>query len=475
MKIYDVAVIGGGVVGAEVARKLTDESLKVCLIEAKADVAEGGASKANSGIVHAGFDCHVGTVKAKMNVLGSKMYPDLAKRLGIELINCGALVVGREEDKEKIQTLYDQGIANGVEGLEIVGRDVIKEYLPTANEEIVIALHAKTSSIISPYVATIAMSEEAALNGCDFFFNSKVTKIVKKDGLFHITAGENEIISKGIVNGAGAGAKEVNNLAGAEDFPLRFARGEYCLLDLTEKDFAKCTIFPLPTKLGKGVLVSPTVHGNIILGPTAIDCEWDENVVSLEGLDYIKANVTKMCDNVNYRKNIRVFAGNRVISGDDFIIKTSEKVDNFIYLGGICSPGLSSAPAIAVEVAEMFKKLGFTLKTNENYIPRKPYHITHEMSDEELDKLIKKDGRFGKIVCRCEKITEGEIVEAINSPLKPITVDGIKRRVRAGMGRCQGGFCMPTVMELIARERNLSLADVTKFGQKSYIVLPKED
>lgn len=474
MNCYDIAVIGGGVVGAEIARRLTDYSLKVALIEKCADVAEGGASKANSGIVHAGFDCHVGTLKAKVNVLGSKMYPALCERLGVELINCGALVVGREEDLPKIQALYDQGIANGVEGLEIVGRDVIEKYLPTVHEDIKYALHAKTSSIISPYYATIAMAEEAALNGCEFYFNSKVEKIERKDGVYEITAGDNVICAKAIVNAA-AGSAEINKLVGAEEFPLRFARGEYMLLDLTEKNFAKCTIFPLPTKLGKGVLISPTVHGNIILGPTAIDCEADENVVSYEGLDYIRNNVAMMADNVNYRKNIRVFAGNRVISGDDFIIEKSQKAENYIYLGGICSPGLSSAPAIALEVARLVEELGFTLKENKNFIRRKPYKETRKMSDEELNALIKEDPSYGHIVCRCEKITEGEILEAIRSPLHPDTVDGIKRRVRAGMGRCQGGFCMPTVMELIAKERNVPLSKVTKFGGNSVIVYDEEE
>lgn len=475
MTCFDIAVIGGGVVGCEIARRLTDYSLKVALIERCADVAEGGASKANSGIVHAGFDCHVGTLKAKVNVLGSKMYPALCERLGVELINCGALVVGREEDLPKIQTLYDQGVANGVEGLEIVGRDVIEKYLPTVHADIKYALHAKTSSIISPYYATIAMAEEAALNGCEFFFNSKVEKIERENGAYKITAGENVVYAKAIVNAAGAGSLEINKLANAEEFPLRFARGEYMLLDLTEKNFAKCTIFPLPTKLGKGVLVSPTVHGNIILGPTAIDCEAEENVVSNEGLDYIRSNVAMMADNVNYRKNIRVFAGNRVISGDDFIIAKSEKAENFIYLGGICSPGLSSAPAIALEVAKLVEELGFELKENKNFIRRKPYKETRHMTDEELNALIKEDPSYGHIVCRCEKITEGEILEAIRSPLHPDTVDGVKRRVRAGMGRCQGGFCMPTVMELIAKERNIPLSEVTKFGGNSKIVYGEED
>ncbi len=471
MKIYDICVVGGGIIGAEIARNLTDKQLSVCLCEATADIAQGGATKANSGIVHAGFDCHVGTLKAKMNVLGSEMYPALCERLGVPLNNCGALVVGREQDLPVLQKLYDQGVQNGVKELSVIGREEILKHAKTLNEEIKYALYAKTSSVVSPYLMAIACAEEAKINGCDFYFESVVTKIKKEGEIFHITAGENQICAKVVINASGAGSLEVNKIAGAEEFPLRFARGEYMLLDLTEKGFVDLTMFPLPTEKGKGVLVSPTEHGNIILGPTAIDCEADEVVVSQEGLDYIKGSVDSMVKGANLRKNIRVFAGNRVISGDDFTIKASEKVENFIYLAGICSPGLSSAPAIGDYVAEIVEKLGFKLVKNKDFKKRTPYYQTLKMSEKQLDELIKSDGSFGKIVCRCEKITEGEILQAINSPLKPKTVDGVKRRVRAGMGRCQGGFCMPRVMELIASENNMEIQQVTKFGGNSNILI----
>lgn len=470
MNIYDVIVVGGGVVGCAVANALTENSLSVALVEKDEDVANAGATKANSGIVHAGFDCHVGTLKAKMNVLGSKMFPELCQRLHVELINCGAIVVGRKDDCDKIKALYEQGIANGVEGLSIIERDEILKYAPTAHEEIQCALRADTSSIISPYLVTVALAEEAKINGCEFFLGNAVTD-VKKDGeIFTVTFGDKKLQARAVVNSSGAYVNEINKMVGAEQIPLRFARGEYMLLDLTEKGFVNCTVFPLPTALGKGVLVSPTVHGNIIVGPTAIDCEKGENVVSFEGLDYIRANANAMLSDINYRKNIRVFAGNRSISEEDFVIKESDVVDNFVYLGGICSPGLSSSPAIAQYVTEIIGELGFKLEKKQ-MISRTPYHVTAEMSEEKLNELIAKDGRFGKIVCRCEKITEGEIVEAVNSPLKPKTVDGIKRRVRAGMGRCQGGFCMPKVMEIIANENGISIEDVTKFGKGSEILL----
>ncbi|MEG2002498.1 MAG: NAD(P)/FAD-dependent oxidoreductase [Clostridia bacterium] len=474
MKDYDVLVIGGGVVGCAIADSLTENSVKVALVEKSADVANVGATKANSGIVHAGFDCHPGTLKAKLNVLGSQMFPKICERLGVELINCGAIVVGKKDDYDKIKKLYDQGIENGVEGLSIIERGEILKYAPNAAADIEFALLAKSSSIISPYLVTIAFAEEAKINGCDFYFDSEVSAIEKKDGKFIVTCGSEKIQAKAVINASGASANDINKLAGAEEFPLRFARGEYMLLDLTEKGFVNCTMFPLPTALGKGVLVSPTVHGNIIVGPTAIDCQADENVISFEGLDYIRENANAMLCNVNYRKNIRVFAGNRSISGEDFVIETSKNVDNFIYLGGICSPGLSSSPAIAEYVTEMVGNLGFKL-AKKDMKKRTPYNITSEMSETELNKLIAKDGRFGKIVCRCEKITEGEIVEAVNSPLRPKTVDGVKRRVRAGMGRCQGGFCMPRVMEIIARENGMKIEDVTKFGQGSDILLKGEN
>ncbi|MFI3167663.1 MAG: NAD(P)/FAD-dependent oxidoreductase [Bacillota bacterium] len=473
MKKYDIAVIGGGVIGCEIARKLTSLSQSVALIEKCADVASYGATKANSGIVHAGFDCKVGTLKAKLNVLGSEMYPKLCKRLSVELDNCGALVVGKSEDEEKIQHLFAQGVQNGVKNLQIIHKEEIAKYIKNPNPQIEVALYAGTSSVVSPYHLAIAMAEEAVINGCDAYFNSGVTAIQKTADHFKITAGENIINAKIVINACGGGAQKINEIAGAEKFETTFARGEYMLLDLSEKDIVSATIFPLPTKLGKGVLCSPTAHGNIIIGPTAIATKGDDTVVTPEGLDYIKQNLAQMVRGVNFRKNIRVFSGVRAVSGDDFIIEKSKCVENFLYLGGICSPGLSSAPAIANYVCELLGD-DCDLKPLENQKFRTPYKITSHMTDEELNQTISKDPAYGEIVCRCEKITRGEILEAINSPLSPTTIDGIKRRVRAGMGRCQGGFCMPTIMEIISKQKNIPMEEITKFGKGSEI-LQKED
>ncbi len=469
MKKYDIAVLGGGVVGCEIARKLTSLSQSVALIEKEADVASYGATKANSGIVHAGFDCKVGTLKAKLNVRGSEMFPKLCERLSVELDNCGALVVGREEDREKIQHLFMQGVQNGVKDLSIIEREEIAKYIKNPNPQIAVALRAGTSCVVSPYHLAIAMAEEAVLNGCDAYLESEVTAIEKHGDHFEISAGENKIEAKIVINACGAFAEKINEIAGAESFKTTFARGEYMLLDLSEKDIVSATIFPLPTKLGKGVLCSPTAHGNIILGPTAIACENDDAIITSEGLEYIKQNLSQMVESVNLKKNIRVFSGVRSVSGDDFIIEKSKKVENFLYLGGICSPGLSSSPAIAQYVCEL---LGgdCDFKEVENPIKRTPYHITSKMTDEDLNKLIKTNESYGEIVCRCEKITRGEILEAINSPLAPTTIDGIKRRVRAGMGRCQGGFCMPTIMEMISKERNIPMSEISKFGKGSEIL-----
>ncbi len=418
MKKYDIAVIGGGVVGCEIARKLTSLSQSVALIEKECDVASFGATKANSGIVHAGFDCKIGTLKAKMNVRGSEMYPELCKRLGVELDNCGALVVGRREDEEKIQHLFFQGVQNGVKNLEIIHKTEIAEYIKNPNPEIEVALYAGTSCVVSPYHLTIAMAEEAVINGCDIYFNSEVSAIAKNADSFEITAGENKINAKFVINACGANAEKINEIAFAEKFETTFARGEYMLLDLSEKDIVSATIFPLPTKLGKGVLCSPTAHGNIILGPTAIATDNDDTVITSEGLAYIRQNLSQMVEKVNLRKNIRVFSGVRAVSGDDFIIEKSKQVENFLYLGGICSPGLSSSPAIAEYVCELLKD-DCDLKPLENQKLRVPYKITSHMTDKELNELISQNSAYGEIVCRCEKITRGEILEAINSPLAP--------------------------------------------------------
>ncbi|MFI3163603.1 MAG: NAD(P)/FAD-dependent oxidoreductase [Bacillota bacterium] len=469
MKKYDIAVIGGGVVGCEIARRMTARNQSVVLIEKEADVASFGATKANSGIVHAGFDCKVGTLKAKLNVEGSEMYPALCKRLSVELDTCGALVVGRKGDEDKIQHLFFQGVANGVKNLEIIGSEQIAQYIKNPNPEITCALHAGSSAVVSPYHIAIAMAEEAVLNGCDVLCESEVFTIQKNSDSFTIFAGENTVKAKIIINACGANAEKINKIVGAEAFNATFARGEYMLLDLSEKDIVSATIFPLPTKLGKGVLCSPTAHGNIILGPTAIACDGDDTVVTQEGLAYIKQNLSQMVDGVNLRKNIRVFSGVRTVVGDDFIIEKSKTVENYLYLGGICSPGLSSAPAIAKYVEELLSGI-CEFKDKENQILRTPYTITSNMTDSELDALIKQNPAYGEIVCRCEKITRGEIIEAINSPLKPRTIDGIKRRVRAGMGRCQGGFCMPSVMEIIENETGMPQEKITKFGVGSEIL-----
>ncbi len=471
MNTYDVAIIGAGVVGSEIFRRLTSLGLLCVLVERSSDVAEGGASKANSGLVHAGFDCKPGTLKAKLNVRGAKLYPELCKRLSVHFRPSGAIVAAEEEDREHLFKLWEQGQKNGVPDLRVIERDEILKLVPTLHPRIACALYAPTAGIVSPYEMTIACAEEGVLNGGTVRLNFPVTSLSRKDGVWTVSDGTEKLTARAVINSAGAQSNKINALAGAEPVSLSFRRGEYVLLDLTEGELVKTTVFPLPTAKGKGILVTPTAHGNLMLGPPAADTEDPTPLATQEGMAAIRTGVTSLVGNINFRKGIRIFAGTRVSSGDDFIIETSKLCENYVYLAGICSPGLSSAPAISEYVAALLTSFGFTLEEKPDPILRKPIPSPLGMPKAALNELIKRDPAFGRIVCRCEKITEGEIVAAIKSPIPAVTVDAIKRRTRAGMGRCQGGFCMPRVTEIIARETGVPLENVTKRGKGSELLI----
>lgn len=467
--MYDIAIIGAGVVGGMIASTLAKYDLRVCILEKEGDVAMG-ATKANSAIVHAGFDAKENSLKAKMNVRGSELMEEVTTRLGVKYKRNQSLVVAFEHEREEVEAIYRRGLANGVKGLRILEKDELHALEPNLNKDLTCALLAETGAIVCPYELCLASVGNAMDNGAELILNFAVCGIEKNDGTYVIKAADGrEVESEIVINSAGVYSDVIAAMTGDNDFTVTPRRGEYMLLDKECGSFTERTIFHTPTKMGKGILVSPTVDGNLLLGPTATDIE-DKNdtATTPEGFATIFSKASDNVANLPFNKVITSFCGLRATgSTGDFIIKER---DGIITLGGIESPGLSSAPAIAeyVEaIVDGIKPLG---EVKADYVAtRKPAHYFRELSMEEKNEIIAKDGAYGRIVCRCEGITEGEIVEALTVNPVARDLDGVKRRTRSGMGRCQGGFCSPTVVELIARERGIPFESVTKFGGESVI------
>lgn len=461
--IFDCLIVGGGVVGASVFNKLTRIGKKCIMLDKASDVATG-ASKANSGLVHAGYDPKPGSLKAKLNVRGNKLYPQICERLGVKLKKCGALVVG--DDIDKVNALYERGMLNGVY-VEVWDRDKIKEKIPNINDAITVALYARDAYIVSPYLFTISLTDEAILNGGVVSLEEDLVSVKKVKDIFEIKTKKNTFFAKTIVNSAGCGYNEVAKILGSEEYKLEFRRGEYFVFDKACDLNVSCTVFPLPTVLGKGVLVTPTVDGNYLVGPTS---EQNEGTIetTYAGLASIKEKSNLIISNINFRQAIREFSGVRVICGDDFVVEKSQKVEGVINLAGICSPGLSSAPAIAEMVVEL---LGYQNVELDSLKKIEPYVMFNSLSKEEQLKLLKKDKNYKQIICKCEKITKGDVLFALNRPLKISTVDGIKRRTNAGMGRCQSGFCFTKVVQTIAEERGIKYENVLKENRGSEVAL----
>ncbi len=473
---YDVAVIGAGVVGSLITRELSKYNIKVALLERCNDCAMG-ATKANSAIVHAGFDAVPGTLKAKLNVRGVELMKKVCKELNVPLKNNEALVVAfSEEEMPHLEMLKDRGEKNGVPGLRIVRREELVELEPNIGDTAVGALVAPTSSIVCPYELTIAGVENAVTNGAEFLRNCEVTAIDYADNEFKLTTSLGEITAEYVINAAGVHSGEIASLIGDNSIEIVVRHGDYYLLDKSQGSLVSRTIFQCPTKMGKGVLVSPTVDGNLIVGPSAEDIDNGDDVATTSiGLDKIYVNAIKSVPAVSLRNAITSFSGNRAHpTSDDFIIGSSDVNKKFINAAGIESPGLSSAPAIAEMVDGIINELsgGFEKKSDFDPCRPEPVRFRH-MSTEERAKLIEKNKAYGRIVCRCETITEGEILDAIHAPAGARDVDGVKRRTRAGMGRCQGGFCGSKVVEILARELNVPMNEITKFGGESKIMYHK--
>ncbi len=479
--MYDVIIIGAGVSGSAIARELSRFRISVCVLEKGEDLCSG-TSKANSGLVHAGFDAPEGSLMAKLNVRGNEMMEQLAKDLDIPFKRNGAMVVCvHESEKEGLKVLYDRGVANGVSGLKILSREEVLKIEPNISENVVSALYAPTAGIVCPFILNIAMAENANENGVEFFFNTKVEELTPSvdnetgKPLWKIRTNNGEYKASYVINAAGVYADTLHNMVSSRKLKITPRRGDYCLLDKNAGGHVSHTIFPQPTKFGKGVLVSPTVHGNLIVGPTAVDVEDREGVnTTARGIDDLIRKAGENVRDLPIRQVITSFAGLRAHEeGHEFIIGEAEDAPHFIDCAGIESPGLTASPAIGEYVGAMMKEK-MDLKEKESWKgTRKGILNPSELSVNERNELIRKEPAYGRIICRCEMITEGEIIDAIRRPLGARSLDGIKRRTRAGMGRCQSGFCSPRVMEIINRELQIPMEKITKLGGESKMVLER--
>ena len=471
---YDAVVIGGGVIGSAIIRYLSLYNMKTLLVEKEEDISSG-TTKANSGIVHAGYDPEPGTLKAKLNVKGAKMIREESDKLHFDYKVNGAMVVSFSHDDDyKIKELYERGIKNGVEDMEIISGDEARRLEPNLSENITKCLYLKSSAIVCPFSLTEALAENAYENGAEFKFNTKVEKIERIEGGYRIKTDSGlTITSSTVINAAGVYGDTINNMVSEKKLHITPRRGSYMLFDNETQGMFNSTIFQLPSSKGKGVLVTPTVHGNLMIGPNSVDIpDKDDTSTTAFDLDYISKEALRTSPSIPFRKVITSFSGLRAHEDSgDFIVGEAEDAPGFFNAIGIESPGLSSSLSIGEMVARMVAdRLGIEKKENP-VLERKAAPRPKEMSIDERNELIKSNPSYGRIVCRCEEISEGEIIDAITRPLGARSLDGVKRRVRAGMGRCQGGFCSPKVMELIEKYASIPFDEITKNSKGSNITM----
>ncbi len=469
----DVVVIGGGITGTAILAALARLELSCVLVEKEPDIA-AGTTKANSAILHAGFDAPTGSMKAKMNVEGNRLYHELQKDLDLDIRWTGSFVCAATEEEEKqIEQLLERGKANGVPGMEIWDGDKVREKEPNLSSSIRAALWAPTAGICWPFGMAVAFAENAVENGAEILRECEVTGVRVESGKgFVVETTQGEIHARYVVNAAGVFADKVAAMAGDTSFSIHPRKGEYILFDKTAQDkLVKGIVFPAPTKTTKGILVCATTHGNTFIGPNAQDQDSREDTaVTTPGMDEIIAGAKKLVPELPMGAAITQFAGIRAVSDtNDFIVGESKSVKGLYHAAGIQSPGLTSAPAIARLLAEEIAKAAGVKEKADVRKGRPEQPVFRELSADEQAALINKDARYGRVICRCETITEGEIVDAIKRPCGARTVDGVKRRTRAGMGRCQGGFCGPRVIEILARELNIPVPKVRKDGADSYM------
>ncbi len=496
MKLYDVIIAGAGVIGAFIARELSRYELKICILEKGNDVASG-SSKANSGIVHSGYDCRPGSLKALLNVRGAGMMEAVAQELDVPYKRTGSLVVGfGKTDREVLDGLMQKGIVNGVHGLELLERERIKVLEPQISDEVTHALFAPSAGIICPYELTAAAVENAVVNGVELRRSCEVTAVGIKEDHIEVAVGDELFSCRYFVNAAGVYSDKVAAMAGDKSFVIKPRKGEYLLMDKAVGNLVNRVVFQCPTAMGKGILVTPTVDGNMMVGPDAKDIDDPEDLsTTAAGIGHVLQGGLRAVPGLDIRRVVTSFAGLRarlaaggeidvsagkktylsdageIRSQGDFFIQVSKVNPNFIHVAGIESPGLSCAPAIGEYVSELLGRQGLERIPRKDFIKNREKVIRfRELEGEELDKLLKKNPAYGRLVCRCEKVTEGEVLDCIRRPAGALDLDSVKRRTRAGMGRCQGGFCTPRLVELLSRELGIPYDKVTKKGEGSWML-----
>lgn len=467
--MYDVAIIGSGIVGAACAYRLSRFNLKTVMIEKNNDVC-CGTTKANSAIIHAGYDPKPNTLMAKLNVEGSQMTAEICEKLDVPYEQIGSLVVAfSEEEAKTIEALCKRGIQNGVQGIKIIGRDEIKELEPNISDNAVCALYAPTAAIVNPWEYGLAMAETAVRNGTEILLEAEVTGIDRKDGFWNIRTAKGNVEAKYVINAAGVNSDDIHNMVAEETFKILPSAGEYYLLDKSEGTRVSHIVFQCPNKEGKGTLVAPTVHGNLIVGPNSVAGSKEDVSTKTASLDFIRETAAKSVPSIAFRENIRNFTGVRANSTvDDFIIEFG--AEHFLDLAGIKSPGLSAAPAIAKMAEEMLIEDGLEATEKETFIDKRTHIVFKHLSAPVKNQVIYQNPAYGRVICRCETITEGEIIAALNSPIPPVSLDGIKRRAGSGMGRCQGGFCGPKILEIMAKYKNTEYENILQDNTGSYIL-----
>ncbi|MCC5466070.1 NAD(P)/FAD-dependent oxidoreductase [Pelosinus baikalensis] len=464
--MYDICIIGAGVVGTNIARELAKYQVRVCLVEKEEDVG-CGASKANSGIVHGGYSDEPGTLKAELCVKGNRMYEQLNKELNFGYRETGSVVLAfRDEDMKTLEKLYQYGIKNGVGGLAIIDGEKVRELEPYVSKEVKAALYCRNAGVTSPYEFVIALAENAITNGVELKLNTAVVGIEKVDDYFKVATNKGEIQTQYVINAAGIYCDKISSLIGIDDFHIIPRRGQYVLLDKEQNYLANSVIFQVPTELGKGILVTTTYHGNLMVGPNAEEINDKDDVGTTQDvLENIVKTARMSVPDFDMKQAITSFAGNRPISSKkDWIIEES-RVAGFINLIGIDSPGLTASPAIALKVVELLKLAGLELKNKKDFMAyRKPII---QVKDENFKGDINSTNPDEHIICRCEQVTETEIIDALHRNIAIKSIDAIKRRTRAGMGKCQSGFCLSRVKEIIARELHIPVEEVTQRGKDS--------
>ncbi|MDF2499453.1 MAG: dependent oxidoreductase [Anaerosporomusa subterranea] len=473
----DVVIVGGGIVGSAIARELSRYQLAVILLESETDVAMG-TSKANSAILHAGFDATPGTWKGKLNVRGNHLYHQLWQDLSLDVDWMGSLVVAKDDaEQATIEELLGRGKQNGVPNLEILSADKLLEREPNLAPDVTGALWAPSAGVVCPFGAVFGFIENAIRNGVTLLRECPVQGIVIDNGrVVGVVTPHGVIRARFIINAAGIQADAVARMAGDNSFTIHPRKGEYILFDKTVRQLVNTVIFPTPSKVSKGILVSPTVHGNLFIGPDAEDvADKDDVSTTAAGMERVINGARRIVPQLPLAAAITEFSGLRAASGDgDFILRESETAKGLIHVAGIQSPGFTAAPAIAEVIADILREAGLALIEKAEFNPvNPPRRVFREMSWQERAEIVARDPFFGRVICRCETVTEAEIVAAIHSPCGAITVDGVKRRTRAGTGRCQGGFCGPRVTAILSRELGIPITAVRKDGIHSFLFSDK--